>query len=75
MSSPAYRIIRLRSINQEPVLIESYTIPLARFPGLDASTWSSAPSMKSWRRIQASRSPAPGKAFEPVAASVLNLSC
>lgn len=36
VSSSAYRIIRLRSINQEPVLIESYTIPIQRFPGLDA---------------------------------------
>lgn len=35
LSSPAYRIIRLRSINQEPVLIESYTIPEQLFPGLD----------------------------------------
>jgi GntR family transcriptional regulator len=35
ISSSAYRIIRLRSINQEPVLIESYTIPMGRFPGLD----------------------------------------
>lgn len=34
-SSPAYHIIRLRSINQEPVLIESYTMPKQLFPGLD----------------------------------------
>lgn len=33
-SSLAYRIIRLRLVNQEPVLLESYTIPLLRFPGL-----------------------------------------
>jgi GntR family transcriptional regulator len=35
VSSPTYRIIRLRSINQEPVLIESYTIPKKLFPDLD----------------------------------------
>jgi GntR family transcriptional regulator len=34
VSSPVYRILRLRSINQEPVLLESYTIPGGRFPGL-----------------------------------------
>jgi len=33
--SPVYSILRLRSINQEPVLIESYKIPVQRFPGLD----------------------------------------
>jgi GntR family transcriptional regulator len=35
VTSPAYRILRLRSINQEPVLIEDYTISARRFPGLD----------------------------------------
>jgi GntR family transcriptional regulator len=30
-----YDILRLRSINQEPVMIESYKIPLSRFPGLE----------------------------------------
>lgn len=30
-----YDILRLRSINQEPVMIESYKIPVARFPALD----------------------------------------
>jgi GntR family transcriptional regulator len=35
VSSVGYRILRLRSINQEPVLLESYTIPYSRFPGLD----------------------------------------
>jgi GntR family transcriptional regulator len=34
-ASPAYRIRRLRTINQDPVLLEDYTIPLARFPGLE----------------------------------------
>jgi GntR family transcriptional regulator len=35
VSALAYRILRLRSINLEPVLLESYTIPVQRFPGLD----------------------------------------
>lgn len=34
-SSPVYSILRLRSINQEPVMLESYKIPVQRFPGLD----------------------------------------
>lgn len=34
-SSPAYRILRLRTINQEPVLLEDYTIPTVRFPELE----------------------------------------
>jgi GntR family transcriptional regulator len=34
-SSMAYRILRLRSINQEPVLLEDYTLPTVRFPGID----------------------------------------
>ena len=33
--SSAYQILRLRSINLEPVLLESYTIPASRFLGLD----------------------------------------
>ena len=35
VSSPAYRILRLRTINQEPVLLEDYTVPSGRFPGLE----------------------------------------
>ena len=35
VSSLAYLILRLRSVNQEPVMLESYTIPTQRFPGLD----------------------------------------
>ncbi len=35
VSSPIFRIVRLRTINQEPVLIENYAIPERRFPGLD----------------------------------------
>ncbi|UCD41241.1 MAG: GntR family transcriptional regulator [Chloroflexota bacterium] len=34
-SSRVYSILRLRSINREPVMIESYKIPVQRFLGLD----------------------------------------
>ena len=33
-SSLVYDILRLRSINKEPVMLESYKIPVQRFPGL-----------------------------------------
>lgn len=33
-SSQVYDILRLRSINQEPIMLESYRIPLERFPEL-----------------------------------------
>ena len=35
VSSPVYSILRLRSINLEPIMLESYAIPVERFPGLD----------------------------------------
>lgn len=35
VSSPAYKILRLRYLNQEPVMLESYIIPGERFRGLD----------------------------------------
>jgi GntR family transcriptional regulator len=35
ISSRVYSILRLRSINQEPVMLESYKIPVQRFPGID----------------------------------------
>ena len=34
-SAPVHSFVRLRSINHEPVMLESYKIPLERFPGLD----------------------------------------
>lgn len=34
-SSRIFNIIRLRSINHEPVMIETYQISVSRFPGLD----------------------------------------
>lgn len=35
VSAPVYEIHRLRLINAEPVLLERYTIPVKRFPGLE----------------------------------------
>ena len=35
ISTQIYSILRLRSINHEPVMLESYQIPVPRFPGLD----------------------------------------
>ncbi len=35
VSAPVYEIHRLRLINQEPVLLERYTIPVNRFPALE----------------------------------------
>lgn len=35
ISSRVYSILRLRSINREPVMLETYKIPVQRFPGLD----------------------------------------
>jgi GntR family transcriptional regulator len=35
ISAPVYDIHRLRLINEEPVLLERYTIPVNRFPDLD----------------------------------------
>lgn len=34
-SEPVYHIHRLRLINQEPVMLESFTLPVSRFPGLE----------------------------------------
>jgi GntR family transcriptional regulator len=36
VSSRVYSLLRLRSINQEPVMLESYKIPVQRFPGLES---------------------------------------
>jgi GntR family transcriptional regulator len=35
VSAPAYRILRLRTVNQGPVLLENYIIPVRRFPDLE----------------------------------------
>jgi GntR family transcriptional regulator len=67
--SPAYRIIRLRLINLEPVLIESYTISQERFPGLvehDLVGRSIFEIIESEYDVKIVRA---RQAFEPVAAS------
>ncbi len=35
VSAPVYQIQRLRFVNEEPVLLERYTIPVRRFPELE----------------------------------------
>jgi GntR family transcriptional regulator len=35
ISAPVYSLLRLRSLHREPVLLERYTIPVQRFPGLE----------------------------------------
>jgi GntR family transcriptional regulator len=35
VSAPVYHVRRLRSINREPVMLESFTVPAQRFPGLE----------------------------------------
>jgi GntR family transcriptional regulator len=70
ISAPAYRIIRLRSVNREPVLIESYTIPVARFPDLDSfdlEQRSIYEVMETEYGVSIARA---RQSFEPVAASV-----
>jgi GntR family transcriptional regulator len=69
VSSPAYRILRLRSINQEPVLIENYTIPMQRFPGFigyDLEGRSLFEIMDSEYGVKITRA---HQSFEPVVAS------
>jgi GntR family transcriptional regulator len=34
LAAPVYFILRIRTVNQEPVLLERYTIPMRRFPDL-----------------------------------------
>ena len=67
--APAYQIRRLRTINQEPVLLESYTIPAGRFPGLakhDLEGRSIYEIMESEYGITIARA---RQSFEPVVAS------
>ncbi|MBI5035017.1 MAG: GntR family transcriptional regulator [Chloroflexi bacterium] len=35
VSAPVYEVHRLRTVNEEPVLLEQFTIPVHRFPNLD----------------------------------------
>jgi GntR family transcriptional regulator len=75
VSSPAYKILRLRSINHEPVMIESYIIPVRRFPRVwIVMTLKAAQSTRSWRRSMGSKSPAPNKALSRLLPLPLRLS-
>jgi len=69
ISSPAYRLRRVRTVNQEPVLLESYTIPAPRFPGLeshDLESRSIYEVMESEYGVSIARA---RQSFEPVVAS------
>jgi len=69
VAAPAYHIRRLRTINQEPVLLESYTIPAGRFPDLekhDLEARSVYEIMESEYGITIARA---RQSFEPVVAS------
>lgn len=70
LSTPAYRILRLRSINREPVLIESYTIPLSRFQGLDSFDLEQRSIYEIMENEYGIRIARARQSFEPVAASV-----
>jgi GntR family transcriptional regulator len=69
LSAPVYRILRLRTVNQEPVLLESYTIPVRRFPSLeryDLEGRSIYEVMESEYGVSIARA---RQSFEPVVAS------
>ena len=69
LSSPAFHIRRLRTVNQEPVLLESYTLPAGRFPGLqryDLEARSIYEIMESEYGVTIARA---RQSFEPVVAS------
>lgn len=69
ISLPAYRIRRVRTVNQEAVLLESYTLPAPRFPGLEAHDLESRSVyevMESEYGVTIARA---RQSFEPVVAS------
>lgn len=68
-SSAVYKILRLRMINQEPVMLESYVIPAERYPGLedhDLENRSLYEVMESDYGVRIARA---RQSFEPVLAS------
>jgi len=69
VSSLAYLVLRLRSINQEPVLLESYTIPAQRFPGLDRYDLESRSLYEVMETEYGVAIARARQSFEPVAAS------
>ena len=67
--SLVYNILRLRSINQEPVMLESYKIPVHRFPELDQfdlEKWSIYEIMETEYGVKISRA---RQSFEPIIAT------
>jgi GntR family transcriptional regulator len=69
VSAPAFRILRLRSVNKEAVLLEQYTIPAQRFPALDRfdlENRSIYEVMESEYGVEIARA---RQSFEPVVAS------
>jgi DNA-binding GntR family transcriptional regulator len=69
VSAPAYKILRLRSINREPVMIESYIIPVRRFPGLDRYDLESRSIYEIMETEYGVRITRAQQSFEPVLAS------
>jgi GntR family transcriptional regulator len=69
LASPAYRIRRLRTLNQDPVLLEDYTIPMARFPGLERFDLQQRSIYEVMESEYASTIVRARQSFEPVVAS------
>ncbi|MCI0520091.1 MAG: GntR family transcriptional regulator, partial [Chloroflexi bacterium] len=67
--SPAYRILRLRSINREPVLLESYTLLAARFPGLERHDLEGRSIYETFESEYGVKIVRARQSFEPVTAS------
>ncbi len=67
--SPVYSVLRLRTINQEPVMLESYKIPVQRFPRLeryDLENFSLYEIMESEYGVSITRA---RQSFEPITAT------
>jgi GntR family transcriptional regulator len=69
VAARAFHIIRLRTINQEPVLIESYTIPKQMFPDLDLFDLESRSIYEVMENEYGTRILHARQIFEPVLAS------
>lgn len=69
VSSPAYKILRLRSINQEPVMLESYIIPAGRYPGLETCDLENRSIYEIMETQYGVRITHARQSFEPVVAS------
>ncbi len=69
VSSMAYKILRLRSINQEPVMLESYIIPAGRYPGLEGCDLENRSIYEVMEDDYGVRITRARQSFEPVVAS------